>query len=75
MGNTIQYFEVDLTSEYSMCIKAVTTPTIAGLTKFLAKDLEIYDSQEVVGFNPICREEAEKFYDFTNEPNWPIYGE
>lgn len=71
----IQYYEVDLTKEYSMCIKAITPPTIEGLTKFLAHDLEIYGGQKVLSFNPIDKEDAMKFYDFSNEANWPIYGE
>lgn len=74
LSGYMQYFEVDLTKEDSMCIRAVKQPTVAGLTKFLADDLKLYGSKKVKGFRPISREDARKLYDFEDEVNWPIYG-
>lgn len=74
LSSHMQYFEVDLTKEDSMCIRAVKQPTIAGLTKFLADDLKLYGSKKVKSFRPISRENARKLYDFEDEVNWPIYG-
>lgn len=70
----IRFYEVDLTPEYSICIRAIAEPTKEGLNKFLAADLARYDSKEVLAWYPIIETEARAFYDFDKYEDWPVYG-
>lgn len=73
-GRDVQYYEVDLTEDFSMCIRAVKEPTLEGLNEFLATDLKSYGGDKVLRFNPIDRKDAESSYDMDNEADWPVYG-
>lgn len=74
----IQYYEIDLAStkrpndSYSICIKTTHRPTSEEVAKFLAKDMEELDYDQVVGVFRIKLEAAKEFYDMSNEANFPI---
>ena len=78
------YFEVclgkgpdeDPDNDTWICIKAATLvmPSIEILTEFLKTDLRKRPGSKVIGFYAIDEATARSYYDFDNEPNWPVLG-
>ena len=75
----VSYFEIAMSNgtaddadAYWMCIKGTSQPTVEEAQSFLAADSELI-GQPVVGVYPIDEASARKFYDFDDEPNWPVF--
>lgn len=62
-------------AEVAMCGRGVRVPTVEEANVFHAVDVVCYaDDRPVVAVWEISREEAESFFDMSNEENWPIFG-
>lgn len=76
--NNLNYYEVEFSfrdpaqGTYSICIRGTREPSVEEAAVFCRKDAESLDAV-VTRVDPISREEAEHFYDFSNEENWPIF--
>ena len=68
----MKYFEVDFPHEWSICIKGTRLPSASEANEFLKKDITKYG--EIKDIRPIKVSDAKLFYDFDNEPNWPVFG-
>ena len=83
MPEKYQYFEVCIgpgpeeneKADFWMCIrtKPGTKPGIAALTEFLKSDLDNRPGSKIIGFYLIDEQTARSCYDFSNEPNWPVF--
>ena len=76
----VNYYEIcigqgpeESSNDSWMCIKGTRQPTIEEVEKFCASDIAMFGGH-VLGVYPMTREEAERFYDFENEANWPVFG-
>ena len=75
---SICYYEVCFSdgsesTETCICIKGARQPSVSEANEFLAKDVEFYEAP-VVSVEPIDEESARKFFDFSDEKNWPVFG-
>ncbi|MGN8969859.1 hypothetical protein [Intestinimonas sp. HCP28S3_D6] len=69
-SSKVSFYELDFESGYGMVIKGTRDPSVEEAQDFISK----HGTDEVViGVFPISREEAENFYDFTYEENWPVF--
>lgn len=73
----IKYLEVDFgdwTDAERICIRyrGDGTPSPSTVSEWCRKDEERI-GHKVTSVYPIEREEAEAFYDFSKEDNWPIF--
>ena len=71
-----QYFEVEFSIDHDentaewICIRGERQPSVEEANVFCKADAERV-KMPVTGVFPISRQEAEAFYDFTNEANGP----
>jgi len=75
--NDVKYLEVDFgywTEDELICIKYTGdgTPSISVVSEWCREDEERI-GRKVTSVYPIEREEAEAFYDFSNEDKWPVF--
>lgn len=75
----MKYFEIEFSNNgdennaYWICIKGNRQPTVAEATEFCQKDSEMY-GLPVFRVDPIPENVARDCYDFSNEANWPVFG-
>lgn len=75
-----QYFEIcigdgpeESDDDFWMCIRGVREPSIQEAEQFLADDIAQIGGH-VLGVYPIDRRDADGFYDFSYEEQWPVFG-
>ena len=72
----MNYYEIDFgyaVENDRICIKGLREPTIAEANEFCKADVKRFGA-EVTKVTPIEKNEAEAFYDFSNEAVWPVFG-
>lgn len=72
MDKKFAYYEIDFKDGYSIVIKSKREPTLEEANRWLAEDVKKYGPVTLVG-DEISREDAEKFYDFSTEKDWPVF--
>ena len=74
----MKYYEVEFsdgqTPDVCICIRGLREPSIEEAATFCAADTKII-GMPVSNVYPIDEKEARSCYDFTNEADWPIFGQ
>jgi hypothetical protein len=71
----MNYYEIEFDLGYGICIKGLREPSIDEVKEFCKQDMLEFMVDEVISITPISYDDACKFYDMNNEPNWPVFGQ
>lgn len=68
----MNYYEIDFSNEWSICIKGLRKPTIGEAAIFCAPEVTMHGP--VLAVTSIEHNFAKDLYDFSNEAKWPVFG-